>query len=167
MKVIFPPLEAKKAANEYDSASTVGKGHGRIEQRSITTTSLLKDYLNWPGAWQVFKVVRTRTIRGKATTETSYGITSLSPEQANADRLLTLVRGHWCIENSLHYVRDVTFGEDASRVRTGSAPVIMAGIRNIAVTLLNRAGVKNKAEALRHFAAHPKKAIAMVKGKKN
>lgn len=167
MKAIFPPLESIKAASEFNRASTTNKGHGRIEQRSITTTSLLKDYLNWPGAWQVFQVVRTRIKRGEATTETSYGVTSLSPEQATAERLLRLVRGHWGIENSLHWVRDVTFGEDASQVRTGSAPAIMAGIRNVAITLLNRAGVKNKAEALRHFAAHPKKAIALVKSKKN
>ena len=72
--------------------------------------------------------------------EKVYGITSLSPERATADRLLHLTRGHWAIENSLHYRRDVTMGEDASRIRKGTAPQIMAALRNTIIHVLADVG---------------------------
>ena len=80
----------------------------------------------WAGMKQAFELTRTRTIKGVTTVEVVHGITSLSEQQADAARLLELTRGHWGIENGLHYVRDVTMGEDASRVRKGSAPQVMA-----------------------------------------
>jgi len=104
----------------------------------------LNRYLGWPGVRQVFQVKRTRTIHGQATSEVVYGITSLPRDRADATTLLQLTRDHWGIENRLHYVRDVTFGEDACRVRTGHAPQNLAAIRNLAITLLNRARCKNK-----------------------
>jgi len=87
-------------------------------------------------------VVRRREV------EVRYAITSLGPE-VGASRLLRLIRGHWAIENRLHWVRDVTFGEDASQVRTGAAPEVMAALRNLVIRLLRRAGVQNIAAALR------------------
>jgi hypothetical protein len=81
-------------------------------------------------------VVRERTEQGKKTVEVVHGITSLPPERADAQRLLALTRGHWRIENGLHYKRDVTLGEDASRVRTGVAPQVMAALRNTVIHLL-------------------------------
>ena len=102
-------------------------------------------------------------MRGVTTTETVYGITSLPPDKADADRLLATTRQHWEIE-SLHYVRDVTMGEDLCRVRTGSAPIILATLRNAGFHMLKRAGFTNIAAALRRHAAVPAEALALVQG---
>ena len=83
-------------------------------------------------------MTRERTIQGETTRETVYGISSLSVGEADATRLLALTRGHWGIENGLHYKRDVTLGEDASRVRRGAAPQVMASLRNSIIHLLDR-----------------------------
>ena len=89
----------------------------------------MKGYSDWPGLEQAFVLTRSRTIRGKTTTETAYGITSLPRKHADAKTLLRLTRGHWGIENRLHGVRDMTFGEDACRVRKGPAPHRLAAVR--------------------------------------
>ena len=83
----------------------------------------------------------------------------MAPDQATAADLLQLSRGHWSIENQLHYVRDVTLGEDASRIRTGVAPQAMAAIRNLVITVLRVAGRTNLASGLRHFGWQPDQAI--------
>ena len=98
---------------------------------------------------QGFELTRERTIRGQTTRETVYGITSLGPQDATADRLLALTRGHWGIENGLHYKRDVTLDEDHSRVRMGTAPQIMAALRNSVVHLLSDGVADNLAAAVR------------------
>jgi predicted transposase YbfD/YdcC len=90
----------------------------------------------WKGLQQGFELTRERTEKGKTTVEVVYGITSLSRERADADRLLGLTREHWGIENGSHYRRDVTLGEDQSRVRKGSAPEILAGLRNSIIHLV-------------------------------
>jgi predicted transposase YbfD/YdcC len=90
----------------------------------------------WKGLKQGFELTRERTAKGKTTVEVVYGITSLSRERADAQRLLELTRGHWGIENGSHYRRDVTLGEDASPVRKGSAPQILAGLRNSIIHLV-------------------------------
>jgi len=149
---------------EQQTATTVNKGHGRIEQRTLTSTTALNEYLDWPGVQQVFRLERRRTIKGKCTTEIAYGITSLARTQADAAALLALVRGHWSIENNLFGVRDTTFGEDACRVRTGHAPQNLAAIRNAVITLLNQHNRSNKAATLRRHAAHPQEAIALIRG---
>lgn len=87
-----------------------------------------------------------------------YKITSLPPERASPADLLHLSRAHWAIENELHYVRDVTLGEDASRIRSGTAPQAMAAIRNLIVAVLQRAGMTNRAAGVRQFAWHPDRA---------
>jgi len=91
---------------------------------------------DWAGLKQGFELTRERTLGGVTTRETVYGITSLSVAQADAGRLLALTRGHWGIKNGLHYKRDVTLGEDASRVRREAAPQVMAALRNSIVHLL-------------------------------
>jgi hypothetical protein len=161
----FPPLEQRQAAAERQKASSLDKAHGRIERRTLTSTVVLSGYLDWPKAAQVFRLVRERTIHGETSSETVYGITSLRREQAQANRLLDLVRGHWNIENGIFYVRDVTMGEDHCRVRKGSAPVILAALRNTAIAVLNFAGFDNKAAALRRHAAHPHEALTLIKTK--
>lgn len=158
------PKERRHAQSERQTAAASSKGHGRIEKRTLTSTTALNDYLEWPFVAQAFKLVRERTIHGKATTETVFGITSLSREKADAERLLRLTRSHWMIENGVFHVRDVTFGEDACRVRTNGGPMILSALRNAAIGLLNRAGLSNKAAALRRHAAHPTEALRLIKG---
>lgn len=119
--------------------------------------------MDWPDLAQAFKLVRQRTIHATMTTETVYGITSLPRELANAKTLLQLTRQHWGIENRVFYVRDVTMGEDHCRVRTGSGPMILATLRNVALNLLNWNHAPNKAAALRRHAAHPHEALALVR----
>lgn len=166
------PRERRLAEAERQTATSVDKGHGRLERRTLTSTTALSDRtggrepcLDWPYLGQCFRLVRERTVHGKAATETVYGITSLTRERADATRLLKLVRQHWSVE-MLFYVRDVTLGEDACRVRTGSAPFVLSALRNAAVTLLsqNDATAANKAAALRRHAAHPGEALALVRG---
>lgn len=161
------PRERKLAGAERETARSADKGHGRVERRALTSTTSLSrgkhPYLDWPHLGQCFKLVRERTTGGKTTTETVYGITSLPREKADAARLLKLVRDHWSVE-ALFHVRDVTFGEDACRVRSGSAPVVLSALRNAAITLLDQGDVTNKAAALRRHAAHPAEALALVKG---
>ena len=123
---------------------------------------MLNAYLDWPEVGQVFRVRRERTIGGHQTVEEVYGITSLKRSQADARELLRLVRQHWGIENRLHYVRDVTMGEDACRVRTGAAPQALAALRNLVVHLLSKVGLPSRAAALRRFAAHPREALTLV-----
>ena len=95
-------------------------------------------------------------------TEVTYLITSLPPERASATTLLGYLRGHWRIENRLHYVRDVTFDEDRSQVRLGATPQVMATCRNLALALLRRAGTPNIAAALPTYAARPHQAVSLV-----
>jgi predicted transposase YbfD/YdcC len=91
-----------------------------------------------------------------------FGITSLTRAKADAPRLLKLVRDHWSVEMLFH-VRDVTFGEDACRARTGAAPFVLAALRNAAITLLDEHDCANKAAALRRHAAYPAEALGMVR----
>ncbi len=116
-------------------ARTADKGHGRREKRTLRLTSTLTKGQDWAGLKQGFEITRERTAGGKTTVEVVYGITSLSRERADAARLLGLVREHWGIENGAHYRRDVTLGEDLSRVRKGSAPQVMAALRNTVIHL--------------------------------
>lgn len=113
---------------------------------------------------QVFCLRRTTTVlaTGVTRTETVYGVTSLAPAQAPPARLLALVRAPWTIANRLHWVRDVTFGEDASQVRSGAAPQVCAGLRNLGIRLLRRRGARNLAAALRTFSARPRAAVGLV-----
>lgn len=119
-------------------------------------------YLDWPGVQQVFRLTRERTVHGKTSVEVAFGVTSLPTDKADAAHLLQLVRGHWGIENSLFYVRDVTMNEDHCRVRTGHAAALLADLRNIVVALLEATDWTNKAAAIRHFTAHPEEAIAII-----
>jgi hypothetical protein len=94
--------------------------------------------------------------------EVVYGITSLSPERGTPEQLLALVRGHWQIENKLHWVRDVTFDEDRSQVRCGNIPQVIAALRNTTIGLLRWAGYSNIAAACRRFAAQPDLALSLI-----
>lgn len=154
MRSLFPP--------EHE---TCEKHHGRIEIRKIWTSTQLSGYLDFPYSAQVARVERiTKQVKsGKTSTEVVYLITSLPQDKADAKRLLALNRGHWEIENRVHWVRDVTFAEDHSQIRTGSGPRVMATLRNLAISLLRlRDASRSIAEALRDLAARPHLALAMV-----
>ena len=138
-------------------ARSTDREHDRRERRALQASAALVGYLDWPGAAQVFRVDRrildTRT--GEIRTEVVYGLTSLPPERADAAALLRLLRGHWTIENRLHWVRDVTFDEDRSHARAGAIPQVMAALRNAAIGLLRCAGFPSIAAATRRLAALP------------
>lgn len=150
--------------DDFQTYRLANKGHGRLERRTITVSSALKDYLDWPYAEQVFQL--ERSVRqwgtGKETHEVVYGVTSLRAAEASPRRLLELVRGHWQIENGLHYRRDETMREDWSHVRQGHAPQVMAACNNLVLGLLLRRGVKNVPEARRHYNAHLEDALPIV-----
>lgn len=152
------------AGNRQETARTVDIGHGRIEQRNVTTSEALVGYSDWPGLAQVFELGRHVIIQktGQERAEVVYGVTSLPPERATPGRVLDLVRGHWHIENKSHWVRDVTFDEDRSQVRCGSIPQVMAALRNTAIGLLRWAGHTNIAAACRRLAAQPAQALALI-----
>jgi hypothetical protein len=143
-------------------ATTVDKGHGRIERRTLRTTRLLTAGSKWAGLQQGFEITRERTIGSQKTVEVVYGITSLPPDRADARTLLTLLRHHWRIENQLHYVRDVTFGEDACRVRSGHAPQVLAAIRNTVIHLLAQVGTDSYPEAVELLQIHPDQAKNLI-----
>lgn len=117
--------------------------------RTIQTTTRLNDYLDWPDVGCVCRIERVVKGGGEERREVAYAITSVGPEEGGATELLCWWRGHWEIENRLHWVRDVTLGEDASRIRTAGSPQVMAALRNAAVSLLRLLGITNVAEALR------------------
>ena len=136
-----------------DSATTLDKGHGRRERRTLKATTALNEYLDWPGVGQVGQVESEVTRDGKTTHEVRTFITSAPRSEADAGVLLKWARGHWSIENRSHYVRDVTFGEDASRIRKGSGPEVMAALRNATIGILRLTGATNIAEVLRRNAS--------------
>jgi predicted transposase YbfD/YdcC len=156
--------DAPTRAEPLAAIETVDAGHGRLEQRRLTTSPALVGYSDWPGLAQVFQLERstTRKKTGEPRHEVVYGVTSLSPERADPACLLRLVRQHWQIENQAHWVRDVTFDEDRSQVRVGSIPQVMAAFRNTAIGLLHWAGETNIAAACRRFAAQPWLALALI-----
>jgi hypothetical protein len=122
-----------------------------LEIREIWTSTQLNAYLNFPYVGQVFCLRRntTQILSQKQSTETVYGLTSLSPEKAQPARLLELSRAHWTIENRLHWVRDVSFDEDRCRIRKAAGAHVMASLRNLAISLLRMAGARYIPPALR------------------
>lgn len=166
-----PKLLAKiEAVFEQSQTETINLaqqrdlGHGRSELRCLTASPILLGEIDWPGLEQVFKIERRVIFNstGKITEETVYGITSLDTERANAHQLLILSRGHWSIENKSHYVRDFTFDEDRSQVRSDNIPQVMAALRNTAIGLIRWAGETNIAAACRRFAAQPWSALTLI-----
>ena len=121
-------------------------------------------YLEFPHANQVFCVERiVQKLDGSPLRrETVVGVTSLTPDRASPERILALNRGHWAIENMVHWVRDVTFDEDRSQVRKGGGAQVMATLRNLAISLFRLAGVTNIAAALRHCAAEVQRAVRLI-----
>jgi len=124
----------------------------------------LREYLQFPYAAQVFRLERYRLdlTQSKEEHEVVFGVTSLAPDKATPAQLLALNRNHWGIENKLHYVRDVTFDEDRSRVRKNAGPHVMASLRNLAISLLRMAGADNIAEAVRACGRKENRALRLL-----
>jgi len=167
IEVLFQPHHKRAGTSappmDFRRGSTVEKGHGRLDKRSITVSSLLADYSNWPHLAQVFKLERQRSnALGITKTQVRYGVTSLPAHLADAKRLLELTRGHWGIENGLHYRRDQTLREDWCQVRRGTAPHALAIINNLVVALVLRSGEHNLAKARRHYNARLNDAVQRV-----
>jgi predicted transposase YbfD/YdcC len=141
---------------------TRDRGHGRVELRTLKAVSV--SGFGLPHAAQVVRVTRkTRELGTRRwRTVVVYAITSLTHAQASPARLADLIRGHWTIENGLHWVRDVTFAEDASQLRAGTGPQVMACLRNLAIGALSRAGPVNLAAALRHHARDPARPLTTL-----
>jgi predicted transposase YbfD/YdcC len=142
--------------------TTTGIGHGRLEQRIIEVLPAPHD-LDFPDAARVFQVTRYRSDRAskKCETHTVHGVTNLTTAHCDPTGIATHLRGHWGIENRLHWVRDVTYNEDASRVRTGTAPRAMATLRNLAISTLRHTGHTNIAAALRKTARDPTRPLTL------
>jgi hypothetical protein len=140
---------------------TRDRAHGRVEIRILKAVSVR--HLGFPHAAQVVEVTRkTRTlVTRRFRTMTVYAVTSLTHAQASPACLADLLRGHWAIE-ALHHVRDSTFAEDASQVRTGAGPHVMASLRNLAIGALRRAGMANVTAALRYHARDPARPLATL-----
>lgn len=149
---------------DFRTHTEIDKGHGRIEQRTLTASTGLNDYLKWPGLQQVFEIKRERYIcrTGQTTTETVYGLTSHSKQRASAASLLQLNRSHWGIENGLHYRRDVTFGEDRCRISSKSAAQALAVFNNLAIRLIAQAGWTNAAQARRYYDGNIGEALRLI-----
>jgi predicted transposase YbfD/YdcC len=149
---------------DFRSAQTLDKGHGRLEVRTLTTSSLLKEYADWPYLEQVFKLERqvTRLKDGRMHHQLVYGITSLRPDEADPQRLLKIVRDYWGIENGLHYRRDKTLHEDATRITSPALAQAMATINNLLIGLTLQQGWTNLPAARRHYNACLQDALNLV-----
>jgi predicted transposase YbfD/YdcC len=161
-----PGLHAQLAALPWRQIPVASKtreqGHGRAERRTLKVTAAAAG-LAFPHAAQALQIVRRRRLRGKKwSAETCYAITSLTATQASPARLAAIIRGHWAIEDRLHWVRDMDFDEDRSQVRTASGPRIMASLRNLAITILRLAGAAGTAAALRYHARRPSRPLRTI-----
>jgi predicted transposase YbfD/YdcC len=142
-------------------------GHGRTEHRTLKVTAVAAG-LGFPHAAQAVRVVRRRRLlsakngKKKWSRETVYAITSLTATQVSPAGLAGIIRGHWAIEDRLHWIRDVTYDEDRSQIRTSNGPRIMAALRNLAITILRLTGHANIAAALRHHARRPCRPIQTI-----
>lgn len=159
-------LLAPGSQAEHEAAGTgtetLNKGHGRRERRIIRTAKA--EGIDFPHAAQVVRIIRRRTLGkgiGIGSKEVAYAITNLTPEQAGPLQLGHAAREHWGIE-AMHHIRDVTWAEDASRIRTGTTPRVMASLRNLALALLKLLGWTNIAAATDHMRDHREDALALL-----
>jgi len=149
---------ADPACPVVSGTTTLELGHGRIERRTLYATTALNDYLAWPAVGQAGLIERVRIAKSTGellSHEQVCFVTSLTAQRASPAQLLQINRGHWTIENKSHYVRDVSFNEDASRVRKGNSAQVMAAFRNVTLAVLRRVGVTRIQEAFIKNSAKP------------
>ncbi len=159
-----PPWLPRERAAEYQAHRSTEKGHGRLEQRVLETSPALSGYLDWPGVGQVMRRHYQRLVlkTGEASSETTYGISSLRFPDVGAAQLEHLWRGHWTIENRVHRVRDGTMGEDAAQTRAGHAAHAWAALRNAILNLFRQNGWDNVADAFRHYGASVQDCLDLI-----
>ena len=167
IEALFASQDPVQEGLDFETCRMVNKAHGRIEDRCLTTSSLLKDYLDWPDLQQVFRLERNFTFLRKGQvvhTEhmVHYGLTSLPHHQANAAQLLQMKRLYWQIENGLHYRRDVTFHEDATRMSHPHASHNLTTVHNTILSLFARLGCRNAAFTRRLLDADLDKAFSLL-----
>jgi predicted transposase YbfD/YdcC len=160
---LFAQLKALPWKQVPLAHTSTDRAHSRVEKRAIKIVTVTTGIL-FPHARQAIQITRkTRRLDGTTwTTEVAYAVTSLAAEHATASQLASWVRGHWHIENRLHWVRDVTFDEDRSHIRCGSGPRVMASLRNLVISILRINGTTNIAQALRHHAWDPHRPITIL-----
>lgn len=165
IRQLFEPPEPKpgfgRIQTDFQQARQSAMGHGRSECRTLTSSSMLNTYLNWPEVAQVFRLERqvTHLASGEISTSVVYGLTSLTAEQASPQRLLHLTRQYWGIENGLHYRRDVSFREDATRMTKGHLGQVMATMNNLVLGIIVQAGFSYVPAGRRYFSAHWQKTL--------
>lgn len=165
IRLLFDPPDKGLPLDDRREVLTIDHGHGRhYDTRHLIASTDLVGYSDWPALAQVFRLERTWEEGGITKGEVQYGITSLPPSVADPARLLVLKRGHWQIENGLHYVKDVTLGEDRSLVHLGNGPSVMALLRDLAISLLHQTGCRTIAQRLRFYSRHPEHAVALLTG---
>lgn len=154
---------------EPDYVEYTPPDHGRIEVRKIWVTSELNNYLAFPHVGQTFVIERHVTYKktGLTRSETAYGITSQTPEQADAKSVLQTNRGHWVIENSCHWIIDWNYDEDRSRIRTGHGPENMTRLRRFAISVIKSKGVRNVASKMRELARNVRMVLDYLRMTKN
>ena len=150
---------------DFEIAREVSKGHGRLEERTLTVSSQLKDFLGWPYLEQVFQLERrfVSTKTGEVQEQIVYGFTSLSRDEITPKKLLKKTRSYWGIETGLHYRRDVTLHEDRTRMTKGNTAQVMACLNNLVIGLvLTRTDYDFLPQARRYFDAHPDHAFTLI-----
>jgi len=150
---------------DFETVKETSKGHGRLEERTLTVSSQLNDFLNWPYLQQVFQLKRrfVSTKMGEIQEQVVYGITSLSKEEITPRNLLKMIRAYWRIENGLHYRRDVTLREDRTRMTKGNAGRIMACLNNLVIGLVfTKTQFAYLPHARRFFDARPIHAFTLI-----
>jgi predicted transposase YbfD/YdcC len=143
--------------------------HGRIETRKIWTTTQLNHYLGFPHVGQAFVIERESIEKksGEYSHDLAYGITSRTPDQVNPQRLLTINRGHWSIENSCHYILDWTYDEDRSRIRTGYGPENISRLRRFAISVIKAKEVRSVAQKMRELTCNVRLVFDYLRMTKN
>lgn len=159
-----PPWLTDEREREYAVAQTVEKGHGRIETRTLEASPSLNDWLDWPEVGQVLRRTCRRVHQGTGLVEEAVmlGFTSVPFDPRRVAQIEGVWRGHWGIEHRVHYVRDETMREDRGQARTGATVHACAALRNAVLTQLRLHGWTNIADALRHYNAAPRRALALI-----
>ena len=161
----LPPINQEDATFwQHQTYTTHDKLHGRREKRTLESTTALNDYLGWPGVAQVLRHTchRTHIKSGKTTIHVRYAVTSLSRQMVSLDQIEAVWRRRWTLENQLHYVRDVSLGEEQCQIHFGNAPQALAALRNAILALLRFEGWPSTPSAFRHFDAHPQHALRLL-----
>jgi predicted transposase YbfD/YdcC len=164
LQTLFTAPPWPQGEEERESFRSVNSGHGRLEERTLVSSTLLNEYLNWPGLGQVLQRTCQRTIKktGQQSKTVSYAITSLTRSEVTVAQLEGLWRQHWTIENPVHYVRDETLGEDRGQAAKGNTAEALAALRNGLLSTLRLQGWASIAQALRYCGSSIQRSLEAI-----